>query len=98
MISKIIDGIEENVSGGSASGGHINAESVGYDNTESELQSTNVQDAIDEVNSSKISKSQTAGLVKNDGTIDTNTYAKSSISNLVFSVDNDGILNVTYNT
>ena len=112
MISKIIDGIEENVSGGSAGGGHvienqsgtdmtqranlqfidatladdstnnrtkvemvkelanaselasqpdglylvpesdptdIDAESVGYDNTESELQSTNVQDAIDEV-------------------------------------------------
>ena len=46
----------------------------------------------------KISKSQTAGFVKNDGSIDTNTYAKSSTSNLSFSVDNDGILNVTYNT
>lgn len=97
MISKIIDGTEKNVAG-SGVNLPVDADEINYDNTESELQSTNVQNAIDEIVNGKISKSQTVGLVKNDGTIDTNTYAKSSTSNLSFSVDNDGILNVTYNT
>ena len=162
MITKIIDGNEENVSGGSAGGGHviknqsgtdmaqranlqfidatladdstnnktkvemvkelanaselasqpdglylvedstpmpgISANIVSYSNTTSGLTADDVQEAVDELASGKISKSQTSGLVKNDGTVDTNTYAKSSTSNLTFSVDNDGILNVTYNT
>lgn len=75
----------------------INGAKVG--NTDiSNVADGSITGAIDELDSTKISKSQTAGFVKNDGSIDTNTYAKSSTSNLSFSVDNDGILNVTYNT
>jgi hypothetical protein len=50
------------------------AGNTAYDNTESGLTADDVQDAIDELASDKISKSETSGLVKNDGTIDTTTY------------------------
>lgn len=42
--------------------------------TEYNIKDTTAREALE----NKISKSQTAGLVKNDGTIDTNTYAKTS--------------------
>lgn len=50
------------------------AGNTAYDNTLSGLTADDVQEAIDELASDKISKSATSGLVKNDGTIDTTTY------------------------
>ena len=44
----------------------VDADKINYDNTESELQSTNVQDAIDEVVADKVDKVAGKGLSTND--------------------------------
>ena len=58
------------------------AADIGYDNSESSIQADTVQEAIDLLSeldpSNYIEKSSTAGLVKNDGSIDTTAYAKQS--------------------
>ncbi len=58
------------------------AKDISYDNTESELSSDNVQDAIDEIESKKIDKVEGKGLSSNDYTNAEKTKLSNTITNI----------------